>query len=207
MEEPGERPVVVVIGGPNGAGKTTCAALLLPKALGMRQFVNADTIAAGLSAFEPESVAIQAGRIMLQRLDDLAAAHTSFAFETTLASRSFAPFLRRLRSEGYTVHVAYVWLRSPELAKSRVAERASRGGHSIPQDTIERRYWRGLTNFRQVYRSLADSWLLCDNSGSTLIHIATGVHEQPVWLFDREAYDEFEQFAAAARQRQEGAAG
>src|SRR5205823_5999398 len=124
-------PQVVVVGGPNGAGKTTCAAALLPEDLQIRQFVNADTIAAGLSAFAPDTVAVQAGRLMLSRIAELAQQRHDFAFETTLASRSFAPFLRRIQREGYLVHVIYVWLRSPELAIERVRDRVRRGGHHV----------------------------------------------------------------------------
>jgi predicted ABC-type ATPase len=192
MRSSDERPVVVVIGGPNGAGKSTTAGLLLPEALKIHQFVNADTIAAGLSAFAPESVAFAAGRIMLQRLQDLAEQRESFAFETTLASRSFAPFLKRLKSKGYSVRVAYVWLRSPELSMRRVAERVARGGHFVPDDTVRRRYWRGLANFRQLYSPIADSWLVCDNSGSSPRPIATGSQDGIVWALDPEGYREFE---------------
>jgi len=124
------QPAVVILGGPNGAGKTTCAAALLPVDLNIRQFVNADTIAAGLSAFAPETAAVAAGRVMLHRLTELARERQSFAFETMLASRSFAPLLRRLKEDGYRVHLVYVWLRSPELAVQRVAARVSQGAIS-----------------------------------------------------------------------------
>jgi predicted ABC-type ATPase len=199
--EGSQQPIVVVIGGPNGAGKTTCASLLLPEAIGLRQFVNADTIAAGLSAFAPETVALQAGRIMLERLNELARERQSFAFETTLASRSFAPFLRELQTNGYTVHVAYVWLRSPDLSVDRVAGRVARGGHHVPEETVRRRYARGLTNFHRLYRPLADSWLLCDNSSKVLKHVAAGTRGQPVWLFDRVTYEEFERTTHAPDER------
>jgi predicted ABC-type ATPase len=128
------KPHVIVVAGPNGAGKSTAAPRLLRDALSVREFVNADTIAAGLSAFRPESVAIAAGRIMLARMRVLAAAREDFAFETTLASRSFAPWLAGLQSGGYHVHLLFLWLRSPELAVSRVAERVRLGGHDVPAD-------------------------------------------------------------------------
>ena len=170
-------PTVVVLGGPNGAGKTTTASLLLPEGLEIRQFVNADTLAAGLSAFAPETVALQAGRIMLQRLKELATQRASFAFETTMASRSFAPFLQQLKSAGYTVRLAYLRLQSPELAIHRVAERVRRGGHFIPDDTVRRRYERGWQNFRDLYLPLADSAVLVDNSGDSARIIAAGTGE------------------------------
>jgi predicted ABC-type ATPase len=191
-------PAVVVIGGPNGAGKTTCAAALLPVELGIRQFVNADTLASGLAAFAPETAAVQAGRIMLRRLGELARERQSFAFETTLASRSFAPFLRRLREDGYHLHVIYVWLRTPELAVRRVAARVSQGGHSVPEGTVRRRYARGPTNFRELYRPLADSWVLCDNSGDGPVVVARGKRETVEEVFDRELWNESSIEPAAA---------
>lgn len=191
-EEP--RPQVVVIAGANGAGKSSCAATLLPEGLRIRQFVNADTIAAGLSAFAPETTAIQAGRIMLARIADLARQRQDFAFETTLSSRSFAPLLRRLQSEGYRVHIVYIWLRSPELAVQRVAERVRLGGHDVPADVIKRRYWRGATNFVQVYRPFADSWTIGDNSsaGASIRLVALGERDAVTEVLDRGLYDEIE---------------
>ena len=155
---------VILLGGPNGAGKTTTAARLLPDYLSLRDFVNADSIAAGLSAFAPQSVARQAGRLMIRRLQDLERQGADFAFETTLASRTFAPFLRRCRSRGYSVVVVYVWLGSPDLAVERVALRVRAGGHDVPEATVRRRYAAGWRNFLDLYRPLADEWLVYDNS-------------------------------------------
>lgn len=188
----GSAPAVVIIGGPNGAGKTTCAAALLPVDLAIRQFVNADTIASGLSAFAPETAAVTAGRVMLRRLAELGRERQNFAFETTLASRSFAPFLRRLREDGYQIHLIYVWLRTPELAVQRVAARVSQGGHAVPEETIRRRYARGVANFLQLYRPLADSWVLCDNSGSGPVVVARGIREAATQILDEGIYHEIE---------------
>ncbi len=151
----GRRPLLIVIAGPNGAGKSTTAPSLLRDALRVSEFVNADAIAGGLSAFRPESVAIPAGRAMLDRIRQLAEARAAFAFETTLASRSFAPWLVRLKRHGY--HVV-------DLAVNRVAARVRRGGHDVPEGTIRRRYERGLRNFFRLYLPLADSWQMFDNS-------------------------------------------
>jgi predicted ABC-type ATPase len=192
-----QRPAVVILGGPNGAGKTTCAAALLPVELQIRQFVNADTIAAGLSAFAPETAAVAAGRVMLRRLAELARERESFAFETTLASRSFVPFLRRLSEDGYRLSLIYVWLRTPELAVQRVAARVSQGGHAVPDETIRRRYRRGLINFLQRYQPLADDWVLCDNSGNGPIVVARGSGVQVEQLYNQELWDEFESAATS----------
>jgi len=157
-------PKVVVIAGPNGAGKSTAAPLLLREALAVGEFVNADTLAAGLSAFASEQVAFAAGRVALRRLRELAAARRDFAFETTLASRSFAPWLKQLRKSGYRFELVYLWLPHAELAVERVAERVQRGGHNIPPDVIRRRYEKSLKNFFNLYRQLCDFWLMLDNS-------------------------------------------
>jgi predicted ABC-type ATPase len=200
--EPGEAngPAVVIIGGPNGAGKTTCAAALLPVDMNIRQFVNADTIATGLAAFAPETAAVEAGRVMLRRLAELAREQQSFAFETTLASRSFAPFLRRLKESGYRVHVIYVWLRSPELAVQRVRERVSQGGHSVPESVVRRRYGRGLANFLRIYRPVADSWVLCDNSGDGPVVVARGIRGVVTEVLLQERYDEIERSAVQGKE-------
>ena len=121
------RPSVVILAGPNGAGKSTVAPALLAGALGVTEFVNADDIARGLSAFNPAGVSISAGRVMLARVRDLARQRASFAFETTLASRSFAPWLRELKTSGYDVHMLFLWLPSAEFAVARVAERVREG--------------------------------------------------------------------------------
>ena len=157
-------PHVIIIAGPNGAGKTTAAPALLGQALQIDHFVNADTIAAGLSAFAPEKAAIQAGKAMLQRMHYLADNNENFAFETTLASRSFAPWIVKLKEKGYIFHLTFLALDSPDLAVLRVAERVKLGGHFVPEDTIRRRFKAGLTNFFKLYEPIADSWQMYDNS-------------------------------------------
>ncbi len=157
-------PRVIVIAGPNGAGKSTLAPALLRDGLGLLDFVNADTLAAGLSAFAPERAALEAGRLMLKRMRDLAARRASFAFETTLATRSYARWLSELRADGYQAHLVFIWLRSPELAQARVRERVRDGGHDIPEEVIRRRYDKGLRNFLTLYRPLANTWAVYDNS-------------------------------------------
>ncbi len=165
-------PRIVVIAGPNGAGKTTSAMRLLPSNLQIVEFVNADSIAAGLSPFSPQSAEIEAGRVMLERIRRLTMNKRNFAFETTLAARSFAPYLRRCRNQGYEVHLFYLWLRTPELAVSRVADRVHTGGHDVPEEVIRRRYISGLRNFFHLYIEIADSWVFYDNSGGRPLRIA-----------------------------------
>ena len=173
------RPAIVVLAGPNGAGKTTAAPFVLRDALAVGEYVNADPIAQGLSAFNPEAVAVAAGRIMLARMEELARQGATFGFETTLASRSFAPWLRHRIEDGYSVHLVFLWLASPELALTRVARRVARGGHAVPEEVVRRRYAAGLRNFFTLYRPLVSTWRVYDNSAPAqprlLAHGAAGV--------------------------------
>ena len=183
-----KQPTVVVIAGPNGAGKSTAAPFLLKQALGILEFVNADQIAVGLSAYSPENVAFEAGRIMLKRLHELAASKVSFAFESTLSSRTFALFLSRCKAQGYQVQIFYVALPSAALAVNRVALRVKLGGHNIPQVDVERRFQRSLHDLYALYLPLADRWTILDNASGTLKPIAHGtakrtyVEESEKWL-------------------------
>ena len=155
---------VYVIAGPNGAGKTTFATEFLPEFVDCREFLNADLIAAGLSPFAPETQNLRAGRLLLERIQELFSARVDFAFETTLAGRSYARMLKTFREEGYRVVLFFLWLPSVELAVSRVAMRVRQGGHHIPEADIRRRYTAGLRNFFGLYRSVLDGWWLYDAS-------------------------------------------
>jgi predicted ABC-type ATPase len=157
-------PTVVVIGGPNGAGKSTIAPRVLRGVMGVTEFVNADVIARGLSAFNPAAAAMEAGRIMLTRIRVLAEQRQNFAFETTLASRSFAPWIAGLREQGYMFRLVFLWLPTPEMAIGRVALRVSEGGHHVPNETIRRRHAGGMRNLFELYLPLADAWRCYDGS-------------------------------------------
>lgn len=156
-------PKVVLIAGPNGAGKSTVARGILRGALSVKAFVNADIIARGLSEFSPETAALAAEKIMLTRLRELAAERANFAFETTLASRSFAPWIRSLISGGYEFYLSYVWIPSPEFAQNRVRGRVRAGGHFVPPEVVERRYYGGIANFFELYQPLATRWKVYNN--------------------------------------------
>lgn len=157
-------PHVIAVAGPNGAGKTTLAPFLIRDEYGLMDYVNADSIAHGLAAFSPASVAFEAGRIMLKRIRALAEQNLNFAFETTLASRSYARLITGMRAGGYKFHLFYLWLNSADLAVQRVRERVRRGGHDVPEAVIRRRYIKGARNFFTVYSGLADTWGIYDNS-------------------------------------------
>jgi len=180
-----QRPSIVILAGPNGAGKSTVAPDVLQGTLAVSEFVNADVIASGLSAFDPDSAAITAGRVMLARIRELAGQRASFAFETTLASRTFAPWLRELRASGYAVHLFFLWLSSADLAVERVAERVASGGHNVPADTVRRRYRAGIRNLFNLYQPIVTSWTLYNASGPEPILVAESLESEPLKVYDR----------------------
>jgi predicted ABC-type ATPase len=186
-------PRVVVLAGINGAGKTTASQHVLTEVLRIPTFVNADAIARGINGLNPESVAFEAGRIMLDRLRELALKKEDFAFETTLAARTYAGFLESLRQTGYFVYLYYYWLHSPELAISRVAVRVQSGGHHIPEETIRQRYSRSIRNFFHLYRPIADYWEMYDNSFGERELIAIGNRNDTV-IGDEEKWTAVEDY-------------
>ncbi len=157
-------PSLYIIAGCNGAGKTTASFTLLPDVLDCQQFVNADEIAKGLSPFHPESVSMEAGRIMLGRIEELLHKGITFAIETTLATRSYHALVSKAHKLGHFVHLLYIWLSSPQLAIKRVAQRVSEGGHNIPTDVIVRRYHHGIDNLFNLFMPIVDSWTIIDNT-------------------------------------------
>ena len=156
-------PDLYIISGCNGSGKTTASYTILPEILNCMEFVNADNIAYGLSPFNPESAALESGRIMLKRIRELMVARVDFAFETTLSTRSYVSLVKQAQQAGYRVSLLYFWLGSPELAIARVAKRVSNGGHHIPADVIRRRYYRGIYNLYKLYMPVCDKWTLIAN--------------------------------------------
>lgn len=182
-------PNLFIIAGCNGAGKTTASFTILPELLNVREFVNADEIARGLSPFQPEKVAIEAGKIMLRRIDELVSQQQDFAFETTLSARSFVKLCDEAKQKGYTICLVFLWLENPELAIERVKQRVAAGGHNIPAETIIRRYKKGLENFHTLYKDIVDFWLLFDNSKSDQELLAEGkigsapvIHNHKKWI-------------------------
>jgi predicted ABC-type ATPase len=164
---PSQTPLVVLLAGPNGAGKSTSAAQLLKGVLAVEEFVNADTIAQGLSAYRPETAAVAAGRVMLGRLRFLAAARRDFAFETTLAGLGHGQWLSQLRASGYRSHLVFLALPSAALAVARVAERVRQGGHHVPDHVVRRRFEAGLRNLFTSYIPAVDGWQVYDNAELT----------------------------------------
>ncbi len=169
-------PNLYVIAGCNGAGKTTAAFVLLPELLGCREFVNADEIARGISPFNPESVAITAGKVMLDRIQTLIGEKVDFGFETTLSSYGTLRIIESAKLHGYRITLVFFWLNSAETAIQRVAQRVSEGGHGIPAETIVRRYYRGIVNFKKIYQNATDVWMVVDNSDSSFKIIAESIY-------------------------------
>jgi predicted ABC-type ATPase len=172
-------PRIIVIAGPNGAGKTTFAREFLPAEAACREFINADLIAAGLSPFAPEKAAIEAGRLMIRAVDTHIARRESFAFETTLAGRGYASRIPAWRSDGWRVELIFLGLPTAEMAIERVAQRVRQGGHSIPEDTIRRRFSAGRRLFGSLYQNLVDRWALYDNSGESPVLLDWGENMGP----------------------------
>lgn len=184
-----QHPNLYIIAGPNGAGKTTASFNLLPDILHCPNFVNADEIARGLSPFAPETVAFQAGRIMLQRIEELLPQRVDFAIETTLATRSYVQLVHRAQALGYKVHLIFFFLENEEQAIARVAQRVSNGGHDIPELDIRRRFKRGIYNLINLYMPICDNVHVYNNAHGDAILVAKyyrnngeiQIYEQEMW--------------------------
>lgn len=188
-------PRLYLVAGPNGAGKTTASMKLLPSLLDCDEFVNADEIARGLSPFHPESVAIAAGRLQLERIDYLLSEQKTFAIETTLSSSTYVKMFERARALGYQINLIFISLDSAKTAIERVAKRVSEGGHNIPEDTIIRRYERGLKNFFNVYKDVVDSWMLYDNTYAPIRMIANRTLGMSEEILDVECFNRYLEYA------------
>ena len=182
-----------IIAGCNGAGKTSASVTILPEILNCKEFVNADEIARGISPFNPESVAVEAGRLMLQRIEFLLNGDNSFAIETTLATRSYSNLVQRAHQCGFFVQLLFFWLPSPEYAIERVAQRVREGGHNIPNDVIVRRYFAGIRNLFDIYMPIVDSWMIVDNSVNPRFTIAEKI-ESAISVYDETSYSKIKNY-------------
>ncbi len=180
-------PKLFIISGCNGAGKTTASYTILPNMLNCCNFVNADEIARGLSPFDPESASIQAGRIMLARVEELLNEQQDFAIETTLATRTYVNLVKKAQSRGYKVTLLYFWLNMPSLAVERVKLRVESGGHNVSEDSIRRRYDMGIKNLIHLYIPICEYWMIIDNSSEPEIigeggkDITTKIHNKTLF--------------------------
>lgn len=183
-----------IIAGCNGAGKTTASFTILPEMLDCKEFVNADEIARGLSPFNPESVAMQAGKIMLTRINELLGLGTTFAFETTLSSKTYKARIIDAKRKGFRTTLLFFWLESIALAKERVNIRVKEGGHDIPPDIIERRYIRGVKNLFDVYLPITDGVLIFDNSAGQPLLVAEKHQDGTLIIIHQERYNSLKHF-------------
>ena len=181
-------PRLYIISGCNGAGKTTASYSLLPEMLDCKEFVNSDEFAKSLSPFDPSQASIQASRYMLLKIRYLLKRNEDFAVETTLATRTLLKIVKAAQDAGYTVTLLYFWLNSPELAIARVKARVATGGHNIPEETIRRRYSRGIYYFFNLYAPICERWILADNSQIPFRVIAEGSKDEIVNIKDNETY-------------------
>ena len=182
-----------IIAGCNGAGKTTASFTIMPDIINCKEFVNADEIARGLSPFQPEKVAFEAGRIMLKRIQELLNSNESFAFETTLSTRSYQHTILQAKAKGYTTTLLFLWLQSIELAKQRVSIRVSEGGHNIKPDVIERRYIKGIKNLFDIYLPIADNAFILENSRGSY-ELAAQKIEECFDIINQEKYNELKRY-------------
>lgn len=183
-------PTMYVISGCNGSGKTTASYTILPEMLQCRGFVNFDEIARSISPFDLSKAAIDAGRVMLKRIKDLTNTREDFAFETTLAVRSYINLIEKTKKKGYEIMLVYFWLNSPDLAVERVRNRVIAGGHSIPENVIRRRYWSGIHNLFNIYIPLSDRWLMINNSDTPSSLIAEGSGTKETKIYCPESYEQ-----------------
>ncbi len=181
-------PKIYIIAGCNGAGKTTASYTVLPQVLKCTEFINADNIAKGLSPFNVEGVAINSGRIMLTRIKELISQKVDFAFETTLAAKSYLKLLEYAKQKGYEIHLIFFWLKTVQLAEERVLKRFASGGHNIEKSTIVRRYSAGLQNLHTLYMPFVTSWMIFDNSDTNHVLIAEQAAGEPITIYNKEIY-------------------
>lgn len=177
-----------IIAGCNGAGKTTASLTMLPEIWKCREFVNADEIAKGLSPYNPEGVAIEAGRLMLKRIDYLLVGEESFSIETTLSTKSYKGLIERAHERGFKVQLLFFWLPTPEIAIERVAQRVIEGGHNIPTDVIKRRYQAGIDNLFNIYLDIVDSWMIVENYQMPRVMIADGGLNSETNIYNQDLY-------------------
>ena len=183
-----------IISGCNGAGKTTASFTILPEILDCREFVNADEIAKGLSPFQPEKVAFEAGRIMLNRIDELFKNQENFAFETTLATKIYKQKIKFAKENNYNTTLLFFWLRNSYLAKERVKTRVKEGGHNIPTNVIERRYMNGIKNLFDIYLEIVDQILIFDNSEGKPILIAEKNFGEEIVIHNLEKFNDLKSY-------------
>ena len=178
-----------IIAGSNGSGKTTFAKEFLPHYAKCSNFINADLIAQGLSPFSPAAMGIKAGRLLLSQVHEFIKQKVDFAFETTLAGRSYVNLIKEAKSRGYSIHIFFLWISDVKLTSERIRQRVRAGGHDVPTEDVKRRFSRSLRNFKELYRPLSDVWILFNNSGEKPAVIAQGI-DKDITIINTYLYQE-----------------
>jgi predicted ABC-type ATPase len=189
-------PKLYIIAGPNGAGKTTFAKEFLPNYAKCANFVNADLIALGLSPFSPSHVNIKAGKLLLTEIDNFIKSRVDFAFESTLAGKTYVNLIKEAKSKGYFIHIFFLWIPNIYLAKERIKQRVKQGGHHVPDEDVERRLDRSTKNFFGLYMPLANAWDIFDNSGLKPALIVKS-NEKGLQIFDKDLYQHWIKFGGS----------
>ena len=180
-------PRLYIIAGPNGSGKTTFAKEFLPHYAHCPNFVNADLIALGLAPFSPVTVSIKAGKLLLGQIKEFIDRRADFAFESTLAGRTYISLIKAVRQRGYSVTILFLWMPDVKLARARIKQRVKDGGHDVPFEDVKRRFGRSRINFLKFYKPLCDSWILFDNSGAKPEEIGQ-MTSRGVKIFNKDFY-------------------
>lgn len=183
-----------VIAGCNGAGKTMASFTILPVILNCKEFVNADEIAKGLSPFQPEKVSFEAGRIMLKRINELLESDENFAFETTLATKSYKSKIIDAQHKNCKVTLLFFWLQNVDLAIERVKTRVKEGGHNIDVEVIKRRYERGIKNLFKIYIPIVDEVYIFDNSFENQELIAEKSLNLDIKILNKDKFDKLKSY-------------
>lgn len=182
---------VYIISGPNGSGKTTFAKKFLPEYIKCPNFINADLIAQGLSPFLPQTAAIKAGKLVLSQIHEFSEMGVDFAFESTLAGKSYVNLCKILKAKDYKLHLFFLWIPNAELAIARIKDRVTEGGHNVPNQDVKRRFRRSIFNFFKLYQPLLDSWMLFNNASSLPVLVAKRKNGQ-TYVVDQELFQTIE---------------
>lgn len=178
-----------ILAGANGSGKSTIAKELLPEENIV--FVNADDIAKELCPANIQSARIQAGKEVHSRINKLFSEGKSFALESTLSGVGHLKTIETAHKRGYNVVIIYVFVGSPVDCIGRIQIRVKNGGHPVPDEDVVRRFGRSKHNFWNLYKDLAEHWVLYYNGGDDIVLVAKQDKGQQVEILAENLYTVF----------------